>query len=136
MGDIVEGFFKNKKLLQKNTHIISNFFNYDKDGFVKGYQSNIIHSFNKNESQLKNHPYNDLIEKRKNVILIGDSLGDSHMIEGLDHNQVIKICFINEDTKNSTEVYCKKYDLLILNDGPMDYVNKLLRDLSKNERTN
>ena len=67
-----------------------------------------------------------------NVILLGDILGDLKMIEGVKHNNVIKICFLNEKVKKRLPEYSKHYDVLILNDGPTTYVNNLINDILKN----
>ncbi len=82
VGGIIKGHLESKGLLYNNIHIISNFFDYDKNGRVKGYKSKIIHSFNKDELAIKGTKYFDMIKQRKNTILIGDSLGDIDMANG------------------------------------------------------
>jgi len=128
-GDLIEGFLKQEGKLYDNIHVIANFYDYDEKGFVKGYKSNIIHSFNKNEGQIKTHPYYDQIKKRKNVMLLGDSMGDLGMSEGLEHDTVLRIGFLNENIEKSLPKFSEKYDVVILNDGPMDYVNNLLKHI-------
>jgi 5'-nucleotidase len=126
VGDLIEGSLKKEGMFHANIHIISNFFDFGYDGKAKGYKSAIIHVFNKNEGQIKSSPYYGQIKNKKNVILLGDSLGDSSMLEGLSHDTIIKIGFLNENVEKSKTTYAKEFDVLILNDGPMEYVNDLL----------
>jgi cytosolic 5'-nucleotidase 3 len=131
VGDIIQGHLKSEGLLYNNICIISNFFNYDKKGYVKGYKSGIIHVYNKDEFALKETPYFEKIAKRKNVILLGDNLGDADMANGLNHETVLKIGFLNEDIEKNRKVYEEKFDAVILNDGPMDFVLSVIKDIKQ-----
>ncbi len=125
-GDLIEGFLKKEGRLYDNIHIIANFYDYDEKGVVKGYKSDIIHTFNKNEGQIKRTPFYFEIKNRKNIILIGDSTGDTKMAEGLEHNTILRIGFLNENTEELLQKYSEIYDVVILNDGSMEYVNEIL----------
>lgn len=126
IGNFITEFLKYEKIEQNNLHIIANFFKFDETGKATGYESDIIHVFNKNEQEIKNHPYTKGITERKNVILLGDGLGDVNMAEGLEHKIILKIGFLNHDIEKQLEEYSKHYDLLILNDGNMEEINKIL----------
>ncbi|MFW6383331.1 MAG: hypothetical protein ACOCZQ_01665, partial [Nanoarchaeota archaeon] len=95
-----------------------------------GYKNGVIHIMNKSETKIKDKKYKDLISKRNNVILLGDSLEDLGMVNDLGTNLVIKIGFLNENIENKLELYKSKYDVVITNDGTMNYVNKILGELS------
>jgi 5'-nucleotidase len=106
-----------------NVHIISNFYNYNNDGTINGYKGQIIHSFNKDETEVKLLPHYHKIADRKNVILLGDGLGDLEMAKGINYDNILKIGFYNKKEKeNDFEQFQKGYDVLILNDGSMNYV--------------
>ncbi len=124
-------YLENKKRLYDNIHIISNSFEWDEDGYAIRVKKPIIHSMNKDETTLKEHPFYDKIKDRKNVLLLGDSLGDLKMIKGFSYKNLIKIGFLNEKIKESLTEYKRGYDIVILNDAGMDYVNKLLREIVK-----
>jgi len=128
-GDLIEGFLKHEKKFYKNIHIIANFYKYDKKGLVIGYKSGIIHSFNKNESQIKNTPIYNQVKSRKNVLLLGDGIGDLGMLEGLEHETVIKVGFLNKDIDKKKNLFEENFDIILLNDSPMDCVNNLLKEL-------
>lgn len=131
LGDFILEFLKREKLLSDNIHLIANFFDFDENSVAKGYKDEfIIHVFNKNEFVLKGHPYINNINNRKNVLLLGDSLGDVNMAEGIDHNTVLKIGFLNDKVEKLKEEYCKHYDLIILNDGSLNEVVKIISNLT------
>ncbi len=67
------------------------------------------------------------VKNRKNVILLGDSLADAEMIKGFDYGNIFKIGFLNERIRESLDDYKERYDVVILNDGPMKYVNDFLK---------
>ncbi|PJA48965.1 MAG: hypothetical protein CO170_00930 [candidate division SR1 bacterium CG_4_9_14_3_um_filter_40_9] len=77
----------------------------------------------------KDFPIHEKIKDRKNILLLGDSLGDVHMADGYEYENIIKIGFLNDDTPEHREQYQKRFDLIILNDGPMDEVNAILKKI-------
>ncbi len=131
VGDIIKGYLNSEGLLYENVHLISNFFDYNEYGYVKGYKSDIIHVYNKDELSLKKTPYFEKIKKRKNVILLGDNLGDADMANELIHETVLKIGFLNEDIEKNKKAYEEKFDAVILNDGPMDFVLSVIKSIKQ-----
>ena len=122
-------YLKTEKILTENVHVISNFLVFDKNGKATGYLTPFIHSLNKNEVPIKDSPYYPIVKQRKNVLLLGDTLEDLKMTEGLKHDCIITVAFLNEKIKENLEAFKEAYDVVILNDGPMDYVNKLLKEI-------
>jgi len=51
------------------------------------------------------------------------------MADGYEYENIIKIWFLNDDTPEQREQYQKRFDLIILNDGPMDEVNAILKKI-------
>ena len=78
---------------------------------------------------MKGLPIRKELEHRKNVLLLGDSLGDLQMTDGFDYENLIKIGFLNYQDEEKLEDYKKVYDVVILNDGAMSYVNGLLKKI-------
>ena len=131
-SDAVAMYFSDKNKLYDNIYIISNSYEWDENGNAIGYKEPIIHAMNKDETVIQNFPVVfETIKNRRNVILLGDSLGDIGMVKGFDYDNLIKIGFLNENLENLLEEYKKIYDVLILNDGSMDYVNILLKEIIK-----
>ena len=129
IGDLIESFLKKEGLLYKNIHIIANSLKYDKQGNFIGVD-HIVHVFNKDETVLEEFPkiFRE-IKERKNVILLGDSLGDLGMIEGFEYNEIIKIGFLNENIKEQLDIYKEKFDVVIINDGDFNYINKIVNQI-------
>ena len=51
------------------------------------------------------------------------------MADGFDYENIIRIGFLNHDTPEHRLQYQEKFDLIILDDGPMDEVNTLLQKI-------
>ena len=128
-GDMIKEYLKAGNVLYKNMHVIANLFEFDKNGKAIGFRGPIIHAFNKSETSVKGLPiYNELL-KRKNVILLGDLIGDVGMVEGFPYENLIKIGFLNSNVEERLDEFKKNYDVIILGDGDMSYVNKLIGEI-------
>ena len=122
-------YLEKHKCFYNNIHIISNAFIWDKDDYAIGIKEPIIYVMNKDETILQDFPVFKIIKNRKNVILLGDNIEDIGMVEGFNYNNLIKIGFLNDDVNKNLPYYKQNYDILILNDSGMGYVNGLLREL-------
>ena len=120
-------FLRKRGLLYKNNHIVANYFIWDDLGKLAAIQEPIIHVYNKDEAILDKFPFYDEVKKRKNVIVIGDSLGDAKMAKGMPHDEVLKIGFLNEDDKSHLNPYRKAFDVVILGDASFLFINQLLK---------
>ena len=126
----ISRFLAKKDSLFDNIHIISNSFEFDQFGNVVQFNEPIIHSLNKDETMVKDFPgVFEQIKNKKNVILLGDNIEDIAMIEGFDYNNLIKIGFLNEKIKENLAAYKRNFDVVITNDGDMDFVNNLIKEL-------
>jgi cytosolic 5'-nucleotidase 3 len=129
LGDIIEHFLEKKIEITKNIHIISNFYNFSENGKILSTKQQLIHTFNKNEVAVKEHPYYQEIEERENVILMGDKLADLGMSEGMQHQEIIKIGFLNENKDELLDKFKESFDIIIINDGSFEYINQLLNKI-------
>ena len=128
-SDAISMYLKQEGKLYDNIHIISNLYKWDKKGNAIGVKEPIIHVMNKDKTAIQNFPAFEIIKNRKNVLLLGDSVGDIGMVEGFDYNNLIKIGFLNENVEENLESFKANYDVLILNDSSMNYINELLKKL-------
>jgi len=60
--------------LTDNIYIISNAFIRDETGKAIGVREPVIHSFNKDETSIKNFPIYEEIKDKKNILLLGDGI--------------------------------------------------------------
>jgi cytosolic 5'-nucleotidase 3 len=129
LGDMILGYLAKENKLTPNVHILSNIFEFDKQGYAIGFRGDIIHTMNKSETKIRDEKYKQLIANKKNVILLGDIIGDLGMINDMDSNIIIKIGFLNEDIENNLELFISKFDIVVTNDGTMSVINNLLDEL-------
>ncbi|CAG8748740.1 18824_t:CDS:1, partial [Gigaspora rosea] len=72
------------------------------------------------EIMIKGSPYYKIIENRGNVILLGDSIGDVHMADGIQHEICLTIGFLNHNVEDYLDNYLETFDIVVIDDGPMD----------------
>lgn len=130
IGDLIPMYLERHNKLYKNIHIITNLYKWDKEGNAIDIRKPIIHVFNKDETILEEIPeiYNE-VKNRKNVLLLGDSLGDLGMIEGFDYKNLIKVGFLNEDIEKNIKEYKNNFDIIITNDGDADYIYNIIKEI-------
>jgi len=123
---------KNKNLI----HVIANKFKYDENNKVIGYVEPFVYTFNKGETLKR--IFKEYNTGDENIIVMGDHINDIDTIKHLDYNNEIKIGFINfeEDSEDEQklkllEAYQLRYDVLIFNDGNLNFVNNLMRNILK-----
>ncbi len=130
LGVIIDDYMEKNKVYFDNTKIVTNYFNYNRAGRVIGAKDPIITTTNKylavNEHISR---FNYLNGKKKNIILLGDNYEDENMANSFLHEDIIKIGFLNEKIDERLDDYKRVFDVVILNDGNMDYPNSLLKDL-------
>jgi 5'-nucleotidase len=126
----VEYLLKRQGLLTNNIHIISNDLEFDEQGKMIRAKEPIIHSMNKHETEIQNQPYFKHIQHRPNVILLGDSLGDLGMIQGFPAKNTLKIGFLNEVSNASISQFTQHFDVVLLDDAPMDEALRILQQVS------
>lgn len=129
LGDVIRDYLRAENKLYDTVHIIANFFEFGVDGRVVGVKEPIVHSVNKHEILVDKFPAFDSIENRKNVLLLGDGVDDVGMIEGFDYENLIKVGFLNENVEENLAKFKENFDVVILGDGSLEYVNDLLKEL-------
>lgn len=131
LGEAISLYLKKENLLSENVIIISNSFEWDEAGKALKIKEPVIHGMNKEEAAIKNYPQYENLKDKKNIILLGDSPHDLSMVKGLTYDNLLKIGFLNEEIEKNLDEFKKSFDVVILNDSPMDYLNKVLREIIK-----
>lgn len=127
--DAISLYLEQAGKLLPNIHIASNQLLWGEAGQFIGVKSPIVHSFNKNYETVRNFAFYDTVKDRKNILFLGDNVNDLQMLNGFDYDQVIKVGFLNDQIEEKFPEYQEAFDVVILNDGPLDYVNSLIKEL-------
>nr|CAH7730319.1 unnamed protein product [Callosobruchus chinensis] len=136
LGDCVLAVLKNFNIMLPNVEIISNFLKYDEDGTILGFKDKLIHVFNKNEYAIKGSSFYDKIADRQNVILLGDSLGDACMAEGMEHlKNILKIGFLYERSEEALPAYLDTFDIVLLDDQTMNIPRAIFDRIKNNTQS-
>uniref|UniRef100_A0A8C4QXE5 5'-nucleotidase n=1 Tax=Eptatretus burgeri TaxID=7764 RepID=A0A8C4QXE5_EPTBU len=128
LGDILEEIIGQANLFLPNIHIIANYMDFDEKGRIKGFKGEMIHTYNKRDGALRNSPYFHLLRNNSNVILLGDTMGDLSMADGIPNVQnVLKIGFLNDKMDGLLETFLAAYDIVLVQDETLDLVNAILQ---------
>lgn len=98
LADGVLAILRETELLHANVQVLGNYLVYGEDEMLQGFDgTRIVHAFNKNEHALDNSEGGRRLRDRRNVLVMGDSLGDAEMAAGgPDGGKVLKIGFLYE----------------------------------------
>ncbi len=130
LGDTIPMILEKESILYDNVYIITNKFKWDQEGNAIEVPTPVIHAMNKDETAIQDHPeIYAKVKDKKNVILLGDSLGDTGMITGFQYDNLLKIGFLNPGEEQNESQYKQNFDLIITNDSDMEPINKILQDI-------
>ncbi len=130
IGESIPLYLKEKNLMYDNIHIVSNFYKWNEKGIAIGIKEPIIHSANKDEHTLEKLPFYSELQKRKNVLLLGNTINDLDMIKGFEYNNLLNIGFFNEKDEKNLEIFKTNYDAIITEDSNMDFINLFLKEFN------
>eukprot|EP01138_Halocafeteria_seosinensis_P002393 gb/GECG01002450.1/.p1 GENE.gb/GECG01002450.1/~~gb/GECG01002450.1/.p1 ORF type:complete len:346 (+),score=29.97 gb/GECG01002450.1/:1-1038(+) len=136
IGNLLSEVIKQKYgALGHQTHIISNWMLFDRNGGLAGFSDPLIHMFNKDDRHIKYTSYYNRLRERQHVILLGDGMGDVDMARDEDHDMVLRIGFLNQESDQLLRQFSHKYDLIILNDGNMAPALGLIWNIAHGRRS-
>jgi len=120
---------------RSNTKVVSNFLAYDDTGKVIGIAGEMIHVYNKNESAIHDSEYFQTLKGRGNVVLLGDSIGDLQMANGVENSgNVLKIGFLNTLNNKATAEkrlpsFLEGFDIVLIDDQTMNVPLEILQNV-------
>lgn len=137
LGDCVVSVLKSADVFYPNVKVVSNFLKFrDGSKILDGLKDTLIHAFNKNEHALEGTDYYEQVKSRDHVIVMGDSLGDSAMADGVpSQSHVLKIGFLYDHPEQNLAAYTSHFDIVLVDDQTMDVPRKLL-ELIRKEKMN
>ena len=134
VGDLIMEILSHFNVIFKNMSVVSNFLQFDHEGNIIGLSEkdeDVIHVYNKADVIRRRKVGEDC--SRKNVILLGDSLGDLDMAAGVQNpNVVLTVGFLNRKTEANIETYQKNFDIVLVDDQTMEFPNTLLSEILGN----
>ncbi|GMH89607.1 hypothetical protein TrST_g3511 [Triparma strigata] len=138
LGDIIEEVleFKMNEIslkLEESTKVVSNRMVFRGEELV-GFSEPLIHMFNKNQGAV---PV-ELQPTAPNQILMGDGYGDRTMCDGAETpaDVLLKFGFLNDHVDEKLESYLDAFDIVIVDDGSMECVLKILEGVLEIEKNN
>lgn len=136
IGNVIRELFK--QLLPEDCtgphlHVVSNQIVWGEDGTIAGWEGDLIHMFNKNESHLRGSALYPELLRRRNVLLVGDSLGDVSMADGLPHDNILRIGIVNGDPAVYLQQYLKAFDAVIADGTSFAPVLDILKRVEASE---
>nr|XP_039256046.1 cytosolic 5'-nucleotidase 3-like isoform X2 [Styela clava] len=130
VADVVEEVIRQQASVHPNMKIVANTMDFDQKGALIGFKGELLHPFNKNESALEGDPYFEEIRHRHNVILLGDSIGDLTMANGVPGvNVSLKIGFLNAKFEELLDTFMDGFDIVLEDDQTMEVVNAILEEI-------
>ncbi|XP_058037460.1 7-methylguanosine phosphate-specific 5'-nucleotidase isoform X3 [Ahaetulla prasina] len=127
VGDVLEEIIYQAGVFHPNINVVSNYMDFDDNGILQGFKDPLIHIYNKNNTVLKNTEYFQQLCTRTNILLLGDSMGDLSMADGVaDMENILRIGFLNDRVEERREKYIEAYDIVLEKDETLDVVNGIL----------
>ncbi|XP_060945984.1 cytosolic 5'-nucleotidase 3-like isoform X3 [Limanda limanda] len=127
IGDVLEEVIRQAGVFHPNVKVFSNYMDFDECGVLKAFKGVLIHIYNKREGALLNTGHFEELRARPNVVLMGDSLGDLTMADGVqDMENILKIGFLNDKVDERKQSYLDSYDIVLIKDETLVVPNALL----------
>ncbi|XP_067397418.1 7-methylguanosine phosphate-specific 5'-nucleotidase isoform X3 [Emydura macquarii macquarii] len=127
VGDILEEVLRQAKVFHPNINVVSNYMDFDDKGILRQFKVPLIHTYNKNNTVLENTEYSQQLSTRTNILLLGDSLGDLSMADGVANvGNILTIGFLNDKVEERRGKYLDAYDIVLEKDETLDVVNGIL----------
>jgi len=131
LGDVINEVFIQQCELPPQVSVLANFYDFDPDGVALGLKNEVmLHTFNKDKICSIHKPYFDNNRNRTNALVMGDTLGDPILSNGIEYLKcILKVGFLNSNVEASLPQYMSAFDLVLTGDPPIDILTVLLHEL-------
>ncbi|XP_032644886.1 7-methylguanosine phosphate-specific 5'-nucleotidase isoform X3 [Chelonoidis abingdonii] len=127
VGDVLEEVLRQVEVFHPNINVVANYMDFDDKGVLRRFKEPLIHTYNKNNTVLEKTEHFQLLSSRTNIILLGDSLGDLSMADGVPNvENVLTVGFLNDKVDERRGKYRDAYDIVLEKDETLDVVNGIL----------
>ncbi|XP_035991302.1 cytosolic 5'-nucleotidase 3 isoform X1 [Fundulus heteroclitus] len=128
LGDVLEEVIRQAGVYHSNMKVVSNFMDFDDKGVLRGFKGDLIHVYNKHDGALRSTDYFKQLRDNSNIILLGDSMGDLTMADGVPNvENMLKIGFLNDRVDERLEKYMDSYDIVLVRDETLEVPNAILQ---------
>jgi 5'-nucleotidase len=110
IGNFIEQFLRHNDCLFDNIYIISNFIKFE-GGVAVGVEDTIIHTYNKNVVAMSDNIVAE-IGGRKDILLLGDNLGDTKMVPDERREDTVRVGFLDRDVDKNLERFRAEFDVV------------------------
>lgn len=119
LGDIIKEYFQRALPfpVAPTTKIVSNHMSFDASGRLVAFSEPLLHMFNKTAAFLPEDAL-QLASRASRCLVMGDSMGDSTMSEGLKAVP-LKVAFLNEQVKERLPKFQESFDVVVTGDAPV-----------------
>lgn len=132
IANIIEEFLAHRQVLLPNCRVLSNRMLFDQHQLHNGYDEPLVHSANK--AKICEIAADDLADHRCHFVILGDHLHDAEVGDGIEHAQLhLKVGLLSDRVEERLEDFKATYDVVIIADGPLDFVNDLLDEIISHE---
>lgn len=129
IGNFIEKFLEHNNCYFDNIFVLSNFLKFYENHII-GFNSDIIHSLNKNVVSLPNN-IKDLLDLRNNIILMGDNVADINMVKYNDRDNALKIGFLEENVDINKNVFLDNFDVVCTNNTSFNDLSNIVKVLKR-----
>ncbi|KAK8792791.1 hypothetical protein WA158_004955 [Blastocystis sp. Blastoise] len=118
--------------VEKNSGIelISNKMVFNEKQELDHFSNDLITSLTKNMRKMS---YAHRLKNRPNIILMGDNIGDLDMSQGMEFTTRLTVGFLNDDIEERKQQYVSNFDIVIVGDTDLDFVNTILEYISHDD---
>jgi 5'-nucleotidase len=109
---------------------------FDEEGKLADFELPVLHVLNKYAASI-NHKSAFFEEEdyahRRNLLLLGDSLGDLNMVHGLEYDHgdgLLRVGYLNDRVDERKSEYLDRFDVVLLGDGDLSFVCELLQSIN------
>lgn len=119
------------EVIPAHVHVISNRCVFNEEGRLIDFSEPSLHVLNKLAEPFLDTPFfAQSAASRKNVLLLGDSLGDCNMSRGMGYETILRVGFLNDRVEERLDSFLEegKFDLVILGDPDLGVPIEILKE--------
>jgi 5'-nucleotidase len=135
IADILERVLANSIAVNADlVYVLSNrcIFDDSEDEYLIDFATPVLHVCNKKSASFLHTDFfcRTDFSTRRNLIILGDSLGDADMCDGIEHDgpesTVLRIGFLNDKVDERLEIFLDTFDLVIFGDPSFEVPLKVI----------